>query len=168
MPDDFPGLPELTLSLRSLGSARGGTSARAEQGQFFGPLLEARRRAATATSGAEVLAAFSVARLGTSLDETLRALAVQRFPDRPPARRAFEAELSDDAQPLYAALRALREATPASGSAIAEDAWLRWLAALRATFDAADRVWRSIGASLARVPVAPKAAKKKGGGGGAP
>jgi hypothetical protein len=162
MPDDFPGLPELTLSLRSLGSARGGGSARAEQGQFFGPLLEARRRAAAATSGAEVLAAFSVARLGSALDETLRALATQRFPDRPPARRAFEAELVDDAQPLYAALRALREATPATGSAIAEDAWFRWLAALRATFDAADRAWRSIGTSLARTPVATKRGKGSG------
>jgi hypothetical protein len=152
MPDDFPGLPELTLSLRSLGSGRGAASARAEQGQFFAPLLDARRRAASATSTPDVLAAFSVARLGTALDETLRALAAQRFPDRPPARRAFEAELVDAAQPLYAALRTLREETPASGSPVGEDAWLRWLGALRATFDAADRAWRSIGVSLARVP----------------
>ena len=161
MPDDFPGLPELTLSLRSLGSLRGGggPSARVEQAQFFAPLLDARRRAASAKSSSEVLAAFSVARLGTSLDELLHTLAAERFPDRPPARRAFEAELVDAAQPLYTALRALREETPPAGTPVGEDAWLRWLGALRATFDAADRAWRSIGESLARVP-----ARKPGGG----
>src|SRR4051812_4522896 len=103
MPDDFVGLPELTLSLRSLGSGRG--AARAEQGRFFAPLLEARRRAAHVTSMAEVVASFSVARLGSALEETLRAFAAERYPDRAPARRAFEAELVDGAQPFFAALR---------------------------------------------------------------
>ena len=152
MPDDFAGLPELTLSLRSLGSARGGGTARAEQSHFFAPLLEARKRAAAASSPPEVIASFNVARLGTSLDETLRTLAAQRYPDRPPARRAFEAELVDAAQPLYAALRGLRDATPSSGSSITPDDWQRWLGALRGTFEAADRAWRSIDVSLTRVP----------------
>jgi hypothetical protein len=149
MPDEFAGLPELTVSLRSLGSSRGG--ARAEQGQFFGALLEARKRAASAKSMLEVIAAFNVARLGTSLDETLRALAAARFPDRPPARRAFEAELVDDTQPFYTALRGLRDATPVPGAAVSEESWQRWLGALRLVFEAADRAWRSIDVALARV-----------------
>jgi len=150
MPDEFVGLPELTLSLRSLGSSRAGASA--EQAQFFSPLLDARKRAASAKSTSEVVGAFSVARLGAALEETLRALAATRFPDRPPARRAFEAELVDDAQPLYAALRALRDAMPAAATAISDESWQRWLAALRAVFESADRTWRAMEAALGRVP----------------
>lgn len=163
MPDDFAGLPELTLSLRSLGSGR--SKATAEQGRFFTPLLEARRRAAGATSISDVLAAFSVARLGSALEETLRAFAAERFPDRAPARRAFEAELVDGAHPLFAALRVLRDSSPPANAPVSKEAWRRWLDALRATFESADRAWRAIDASLGRVPLGPKAAskaKKKG------
>jgi hypothetical protein len=163
MPDEFAGLPELTLSLRSLGSGRG--AAPAEQGRFFAPLLEARRRAATATSVPEVLAAFSVARLAAALEETLRSLASERFPNRPPARRAFEAELVDAAQPLFAALRTLRDSSPPTNAPVSDQGWKRWLDMLRATFESADRAWRAIDVSLARVPLTSKSAaksKKKG------
>lgn len=157
MPDEFAGLPELTLSLRSLGSGRGRLSGRVaaggeEQASFFSPLLEARRRAASARSATEAISAFNVARLGASLDETMRALATQRFPARPPARRAFEAALADAAQPLYAALRQLRERTPLPEDAEKPERWRIWLDALRATFEAADRVWGSVDALLAEQP----------------
>jgi len=167
MPDEFVGLPELTLSLRSLGSPRAGAGA--EQGQFFSALLDARRRAASAKSMSEVVGAFSVARLGSALDETLRAFAAARFPDRPPRRRAFEAELVDDAQPLYAALRALREATPAAAGAISDESWQRWLATLRGVFESADRAWRAMETAMGRVPPAKNAEKgtrTRGGGEG--
>lgn len=159
MPDDFAGLPELTLSLRSFGSSRG--RAGEEQTLFFGPLLEARRRAADATNAAEAVAAFNVARLGAALDQIVRGMASDRFPDRPPARRAFEAALGDVLQPLYAALRALRDSTPAPASAHIEAAWVPWLNAVRATFETADRSWGAVDALLGQYP--PPRASARGG-----
>lgn len=150
MPDDFPGVPELTLSLRSFGSSRG--LAGEEQALFFAPLLEARRRAAEATDATEAVAAFSVARLGARLDQTVRAMAESRFPARPPARRAFEAALIDVLQPLYAALRALRDITPAPGTASEPATWNAWLAAVRTTFETADRSWSAVAALLGEYP----------------
>jgi len=152
MPDDFAGLPELTLSLRSLGSSRG--RAHEEQAAFFAPLLDARRRAADASSAQEAVAAFNVARLGSALDQMVREMAAARFPDRPPARRAFEAALADALQPLYAALRALRDRTPAGAEAQQEGAWSSWVGALRATFETADRTWFAVDAILRDYPVA--------------
>jgi hypothetical protein len=152
MPDEFAGLPELTLSLRSLGSGRGRVAGGEEQARFFAPLLEARRRAASARSAAEAVAAFNVARLGSALDETVRTLSAERFPSRPPARRAFEAALADAVQPLYAALRSLRDRTPAAQEASDAERWRVWLDSLRATFEAADRVWGAVDVLLAEQP----------------
>ena len=158
MPDEFAGLPELTLSLRSLGSGRRvsgqfSIAGREEQTRFFAPLLEARRKAAGAKSQSEAIAAFNVARIGTALDETVRTLAAQRFPSRPPARRAFEAALADAVQPLYASLRQLRDRTPLPEDATDPDRWRAWLDGLRLTFESADRVWTAVDVLLAENPI---------------
>jgi hypothetical protein len=153
MPDEFTGLPELTLSLRSLGSGRGRVAGGEEQARFFAPFLEARRRAASARSASEAIAAFNVARLGAALDETVRALAIARFPSRPPARRAFEAALADAVQPLYAALRLLRDRTPLPADSADPERWRVWLDGLRAAFEAADRVWGAVDVLLAEQPM---------------
>ena len=157
----FDELPELTLSLRSFGSQRRNSQPRApiseEQERFFAPLLEARRRAALATSAASVIAAFDARHLLTSIDAALRSFASTRRADRPAARRALEAELFDIAEPLREALRRLDDRAAEAREAAADrerERWSAWLAQLRVTFRVADDSWPPLCDTLDRVPIA--------------
>jgi hypothetical protein len=148
-------LPELTRTLRAFGSSRarrvgpgGRTTDAAEQRQFFGPLLDARRNAGAA-SGEAAIAAFNAGTLASVLTATLKQFAAERQPEAGPARRALEAELEDASEPLFDALTALRESADAAIAA-AEDLrlWRVWSAQLRTTFETADRVWMSLDEAL--------------------
>jgi hypothetical protein len=154
-------LPELTLSLRSFGSRRGGasagdTAAQGEQDRFFAPLLDARRQAVSATSVREVVGSFDARRLVAAMDATIRALAAARFAARPPARRAFEARLFEIVEPLRTALLELRESgeevLTAGGGTEHAERWTAWVNTLRTTFRAADRAWAPLGAALRDSP----------------
>lgn len=144
-------LPELTRTLRAFGSSRRRTGGReshaSEQQRFFGPLLEARRSAGG--HPADAMHAFDGVALASALRETLHRFAADRHPTTGPAQRALEAELEDASEPLFDAFVALREsARAASGSADDLRLWRDWSSRLRATFEAADRVWMAIDVAL--------------------
>lgn len=139
-------LPELTRTLRTFGSRRGQRgrrpSAAVEQQRFFAPLVDARRTASGSTSPSETIAAFESAALIRALDDALRKLAVERFGQNGPARRALEAELMDSSEPLQSALRVLAERAAEARERLEEiRAWRAWALSLRDVFEAADRVW---------------------------
>jgi hypothetical protein len=139
-------LPELTTGLRALGSRRGGDAQR--QARFFAPLLQARRRLEEQREIRWRLAAFEAQALRRRVEETVRALAAERYPDAPPAERALAACLIDECAALFAALDALGEAAALvadSDDAGRFAAWRAWTGRAREVFEAADRAW---GASL--------------------
>lgn len=159
MPDSIPPfdeLPELMLSLRSFGSRRRRPDEHRalddEEARFFAPLLDARRAAAAAVTRNQVISAFDGRRIGALIDATIRAFAVERFQTRPPARRAFEAELFEIVEPLREAVRELRSraevVTAAREPATEYDQWTWWLEQLRATFRSADAIWPALGDAL--------------------
>src|SRR5919197_2004478 len=88
---EYGELPELTRTLRALGSARRGGGASA-QSSFFLPLVDARRKAAEARSAVACLRAFDTAPLARALDQAIDRI-VADWPDaRDSARRALRAE----------------------------------------------------------------------------
>lgn len=153
-PTPFDELPELMLSLRSFGSRRGGHEELAalieSQDRFFAPLLDCRRRAAQAISREQVIAAFEPRRLTALIDATLRAFATERFANRLPARRAFEAELFEIITPLHHELQGLRHLAEATTG---DEAWDLWLAQLRVVFHVADSSWPPLRHALAAAPI---------------
>jgi hypothetical protein len=158
-------LPELTLSLRNLGSYRHSdpTSSREgpdDQERFFTPLLDARRRAVDAVTAVQLVAAFDARRIMALLDATVRAFANERYAEQPPARRAFEAELFELVEPLRASLQRLRDCAESHAAARAEqerrDCWAAWLEQLRDTFRVADANWIPLGVVLAAAVPAPR------------
>ena len=142
------------LSLRSFGSRRGGHDESAglieSQDRFFGPLLDCRRRAAQAITREQVVSAFESRRLTALIDATLRAFATERFANRLPARRAFEAELFEIIAPLHQELQALRRLAEVT---MADESWALWLAQLRVVFHVADSSWPPLRGALAASPV---------------
>jgi hypothetical protein len=135
-------LPELTLALRGLGSARANPGP--DHDRFFGPLLEARRAAQRASDPAGRLSAMRGAAIAAELERVLRAFAVERFPASAPDRRALETELDDLATPVWASLRRLDEVARAAADARDDTAfvwWRAWATECRALFAHADRCW---------------------------
>jgi hypothetical protein len=157
MPQAPEPLPELTLALRALGSRRRRRGEGTEQERFFAPLLEARRAAARAADVETAVTSFDAARLNTSFDKTVRALAADRAASgRPAARRALEARLQERLEPLRRALSELGACADALLGADEDarpDAWHRWAEQLRAVFECADRCWPDLDAALATVGV---------------
>ena len=153
-PPSFDELPELTLSLRSFGSrgrnSRDGALVSEEQERFFAPLLHARRQAAGATTRVAVVAAFDAPRLLVLLDAMLRAFASERCGNRDAARRAFEAELFEIAEPLRTALQGLdaRAREVAGHGEASGHGWTAWIAQLRTTFRVADDSWPALRSAL--------------------
>jgi hypothetical protein len=150
-------LPELTRALRAFGSRRGHRSTRAlaaaDQQRFFAPLLEARRRASAAGPPLSVITAFAAGQLTAELVAALEAFAAERYATPGPERRALHAELTDIAEPLILALKALEEAAAgATGSIDDLRLWRAWSTQLRATFETADRVWLLLDIALDGAP----------------
>jgi hypothetical protein len=145
-------LPELTLALRTLGSRRRRRGEGPEHERFFAPLLEARRAAARAGDLEAAVRSFDPARLTTSLDKTIRAIAADRAPPgRPPARRALEARLLERVEPLRQSLAELGERADAlmqADDAARSDAWRLWAGQLRIVFERADHCWPGLSAAL--------------------
>ena len=142
---EYGELPELTRTLRALGSAR--RSGGSMQSQFFLPLVDARRRAAECTTPAECISAFDAGELGRQLEQALERI-IAHWPDeRPSVRRALRAELFSRVRQYSEALSRLAERADAARTALDEsrlDAWRGWTTQLAATFDAADRSWMSL------------------------
>lgn len=155
MPQAPEPLPELTLALRALGSRRRRRGEGNEQERFFAPLLDARRGAARAGDVETAVTSFDPARLNTSFDKTIRALAADRAASgRPAARRALEARLQERLEPLRKELSELGECADAllrADEAARPAAWRRWADQLRAVFACADRCWPDLDAALETV-----------------
>ena len=135
-------MPEFTRALRGLGSHRAGPGA--EHDRFFRPLLEARRGAARAAHAEGARTAFDAASIRAAFQRRLREMAHERFPHDPPERRALEAEGTDAAAPLFAAIAALEGAQRALDGAGDLDRfarWRAWTSALQRVFDRADESW---------------------------
>lgn len=148
-------LPELTRTLRALGSRRG-MSARADAGEqqrFFAPLITARRQAAQAEGPTDTIAAFDCLTLTRALDATLRRFANDRYTENGPERRAFEAALMDACEPLRESIDALRPLSDEARTAVDDlRRWRAWSAQLRAIFEVADRAWVGVDAALGTTP----------------
>src|SRR5437867_7855562 len=134
---EYGELPELTRTLRALGSARRGGGAGSS---FFLPLVEARRRAAEARSAVACLRAFDATPLARALDQAIDRI-VADWPDaRESARRALRAELVERVSGYLGALKLLTErahVVMSSDEATRLAAWRSWTVQLAATFDAA-------------------------------
>lgn len=151
-------IPEFTRALRGLGSRLAGPGA--DHDRFFRPLLEARRGAERAARAEGMRLAFDAASLRAAFNRRLRDMAHERHPHDPPERRALEAEATDVAAPLYAAILALDAAQRALDGAAEIDRfarWREWTAALQRVFAQADDVWLALrpvfDAPAAPVPV---------------
>lgn len=146
------GLPELTRSLRVLGSRRAAAgSRRPEHDAFFAPLLAARGDAEHASTLAARLTALDSHALRAAVEQRLRAFAAERYPHDAPERRALEAELSECIAPLlacFADLDSAQERLAASPDAERVLHWRDWSRALASLFESADRCWPDVGATL--------------------
>ena len=164
----FDELPELMLSLRSIGSRRSQPTALPElveeQERYFAPLLDARRAAAKAATHAQVIASFEGRRLTALIDASIRAFATERFAARASARRAFEAELFEIVEPLRNQMQSLRDVaerwSEAGGSA-QQARWSLWLEQLRVVFRVADSSWPTLAEALASAPRAAAPEEKR-------
>jgi hypothetical protein len=143
-------VPELTVPLRALGSARARPGI--DHDRFFGPFLAARRAAARAEDPERRLAAVDPKALAANVGTIVRELAAERYPKQPAERRAMEAELADLAQPVVASLDALAAAAERATDASDDTRFLRWrewAGAYRDVFRAADQCWlAAIGSAL--------------------
>lgn len=150
-------LPELARTMHGLGSRRGGPDA--DHDRFFAGLLSARRAAEGFVEVESRLAAFDPRRLTQQLTTLLGELAVERYPESPPDRRALEAELLEHAERLFAAIEALGEAAVRvreGGDAMRLAQWRAWTRSAQRVFEEAGRCWVAILPALdAQSPPAP-------------
>ena len=149
-------LPEMTRALRALGASR--TPSRAEHDRFFAPFLLARRKAESTHDPEAQAAAFDIAALRARMDELARAIAAERYPEHPAARRALEAELAECLEPLTAPLARVADAAARMRAETDEMrlvAWRSWAGELAGLFACADRCWREADALLVRAVYEP-------------
>lgn len=151
---EFGELPELTRGLRALGSARQGG---ASQALFFGPLIEARRRAAHARTAHACVRAFNARDLAAALERAVARIVADWPDERGAARRALRAELMHRLDPYARALQQLGDrAVPLSeaeaGSVANLQAWRSWTTQLSVVFATADRCWMTIRTVVETLP----------------
>jgi hypothetical protein len=135
-------IPELTRSLRGLGSHRARPDD--DHDRFFAPFISARASAERTTDSAVRLDAFDAARLRAAIERQIIEFARMRYPDRPPDRRATEAILGECTEDVVRRLERLDVAAAAVRTSPDEAQLARWRAwrdAVREVFDAADRCW---------------------------
>jgi len=135
-------LPELTRSLRGLGSHRARPDD--DHDRFFAPFISARARAERTGELAVRLDAISAAQLREALERQIAEFARVRYPDQPPDRRATEAILGECTDEVVDRLERLDAAAAAVRKSPAEvrlARWRAWRDAVHDVFDAADRCW---------------------------
>lgn len=136
-------LPEFTRSLRALAvpSAPG-----SDHDGVFRPLIQARTAAHKVQAPEAKIAAFDAARLEREWREAITTFATVRHAKSAPDRRALEAELSELAAPLWAALGRMQVAASgvrSTNGPARHTAWDLWVASVQQVFDAADDWWRA-------------------------
>jgi hypothetical protein len=138
-------IPELTRSLRGLGSHRARPDD--DHDRFFAPLISARASAERTADAVMRLDAFDATRLRTAIEREIVEFARTRYPDRPPDRRATEAILGECTEDVIRRLDRLETAGAAVRSSPDEvqlARWRAWRDAVRDVFDATDRCWFAI------------------------
>jgi hypothetical protein len=142
-------VPELTLSLSAFGSRRAFPGA--EHDQFFGPFLDARKRAERAMGAGGVRSAFDAPSLRGEMEKVLRALAAAHQPRRAPDRRALEAELFEATAGMFAAIDsmgAMQRRVEESDGADRIARWREWSSLVHDVFIRADGAWLAVHALL--------------------
>jgi hypothetical protein len=148
-------LPEVARGLRALGTLAGRWAD--AHARFFAPLLQARRRLEGDEPMDWKVAGFDAAVLAERVRAALAAIALERYPDRPPHRRALEAGLLDASDPFLRQLERVADAAREVheiDDALRFVAWRSWAGELRLLFIQADRSWRAIAHVLAEEGVA--------------
>lgn len=156
-------MPEFTRALR--GIAASGGLGRPEHVSVFGPLLAARKVAEEARTVRVRVAAFDATRLERGWVESIEAIAAARVPKPGADRRALNARVSEQAAPVFAAIKRLAQAAERvrlAGETPGQAAWDAWIGAVQALFDAADLFWLEIEPELG-----PRKQERKGKSGGA-
>jgi len=163
--DAAPLVPELARSLRTLRQPASAATDAAHTA-VFGPLLDARARAAREDE-AGAIAALRGAALAARIESLARAAATEGEPDAARAR-ARVAAAREALEPLRAAFDALDAAAiPAGRAGSASPDWQRWVDQLRRVFAAADAACDELAAVLAqREPPASAGWFGRGTGGG--
>ncbi|HEY9449425.1 MAG TPA: hypothetical protein VIQ74_00655 [Gemmatimonadaceae bacterium] len=145
-------LPEFTRSLRTFGSRRATAGGRAtDHDRFFASLLSARGEAERAPTLEARCSALDASGLRAATERLLGELAVERFPNDAPERRALEAELLEYAAGLFARFDELAGAQRELVSCDDSERfarWRRWARALHGVFESADECWPTLGAVL--------------------
>ncbi|MGQ0715523.1 MAG: hypothetical protein ACT4PJ_17635 [Gemmatimonadaceae bacterium] len=150
-------LPELTRSLRGLGSHRAQPGE--DHDRFFAPFIAARARAEATNDSSVRLDAFHAVRLRESIERQITDFARTRYPKQPPDRRATEAILGECTDELLRRLENLELAAAAvrqSGDEVHLARWRAWRDAVRDVIAAADRCWFSIRPVLGEAGPPPK------------
>jgi hypothetical protein len=150
-------LPELTRSLRGLGSHRARPDE--DHDRFFAPFISARLHAERTSHSAVRLEAFDAARLRDAVERQVIEFARLRYPDQPPDRRATEAILGECTDEIVRQLERLDTAAAAVRKSPVEvqlARWRAWRDAVRDVIDAADRCWFAIHPVLLESVPAPK------------
>lgn len=135
-------LPELTRSLRGLGSHRARPDD--DHDRFFAPFISARATAERTSEASVRLDAFDAARLRDAVERQVLEFARTRYPDQPPDRRATEAilgECTDDVVRRLERLAAAAAAVRSSPPEVQLARWRAWRDAVRDVIDSADRCW---------------------------
>lgn len=150
-------LPELTRSLRGLGSHRARPDD--DHDRFFAPFISARAKAERTTDATVRLEAFDAARLRDAVERQVLEFARMRYPDQAPDRRATEAilgECTDDVVLRLERLAAAAAAVRSSPPEVQLARWRAWRDAVRDVIDSADRCWFAMHPVLREAGPAPK------------
>jgi hypothetical protein len=135
-------MPEFTRALLGIAAPRG--LGRPEHASGFGPLLAARKLAEEARSVRVRVAAFDAARLERAWTQSLESIAAARVPKAGADRRALNARLTEQAAPVFGAIRHLAQCAEracVAGEAPDQESWNAWIVAVQRVFDEADRFW---------------------------
>jgi hypothetical protein len=142
-------LPEVTRTLRALGSRRGARGTRRnptdKEGRFFFPFIAARRASMEARDAANVVRSFDAERLASLVAGAIDQFARELGAGHPARQRAVEAELTDAVESLSHTLDELKRLA-ANAAADVDDLgrWRAWAAGVQQVFEAADKAWVEI------------------------
>jgi hypothetical protein len=159
---EYGELPEITRGLRALGSPRhsggllrvGGATSRMHQ-QFFHPLLEARRSAASARTPDAIVRAFDSDELTRALERVVERVVAEWPDERTPARRALRTGLRERTDEYARALAELKDRADAVLAAPEKERlipWRAWTTQLVTTFHSADRSWIALQSVIDTLP----------------
>lgn len=137
-------LPELTRGLRAFGAIRNPTSLHAAHDRWFAPFLAARRAVHDVSDPARQVTLLDGAKLVADVERAIEEIAATRAATDAAERRALEAALEDEAEPLFEALTRMAVAGEAVRGAAPDTQfadWRRWVSMVQVAFTAADEAW---------------------------